>query len=279
MLAYSQFINVTNPPIFNSCTYTVVPPDNTICQLRVDFSALTLSQPSTDGTCNVDNIQISGGSSPVPTICGDNNGQHVYVAFSGTSSISITVSTTAATSFNRVWNLQLSLISCTSAYAAPAGCLQYYLDSSGIVQSFNYGSTANPTAGAIVGTRQMPNLNYGICIRSGAGQCSITYTPVRIGWFYIWEHNITETLVQQPSTDLFAFTLTGDVPASTAMVGTAAGGMQGADCTTDYLIIPNPTTGANDRFCGMGIAATTSECCLVCKVLIRIFSNKDFIFF
>lgn len=69
------------------------------------------------------------------------------------------------------------------------------------------------------------------------------------------------------------------MPASTAMVGTAAGGMQGADCTTDYLIIPNPTTGANDRFCGMGIAATTSECYLVCKVLIRIFSNKDFIFF
>ncbi|XP_062543488.1 uncharacterized protein LOC134210998 [Armigeres subalbatus] len=240
----TYFQNSGYPTPYNggtSCTYTVVPPDSTVCQLRVDFSAFTLAQPNADGVCTVDNIVIAGGSSPVPAICGDNNGQHVYVAFSGTSSITVTVSTTSSTSFNRVWNLQLSLISCTSAYQAPAGCLQYYLDSSGTVQSFNYGTAANAALNSLgmIGTRQLASQNYAICIRAGAGLCSITYSL--------------------PSGDNTAFTLTGDATSVSATnLGTAAVGEQGTACTTDFLIIPNPSGVNNDRFCGLGIATTTS---------------------
>nr|XP_019546318.2 uncharacterized protein LOC109416717 [Aedes albopictus] len=240
----TYFQNSGYPNPYNgggTCTYTVIPPDSTVCQLRVDFSAFTLSQPNGDGLCTVDNIQISGGSSRVPIICGDNNGQHVYVNFNGQNAITITVSTTAATSFNRVWNMQLSMISCTSTYAAPAGCLQYYLDSAGNIQSFNYGSSANSAFNALgmVGTRQMSNQNYGICVRAGADQCSISYNMA--------------------SGDLFAFTLTGDVLALTAaMLGTADVAMVGTDCTTDYLIIPNPSGVTTDRFCGMALVPVTS---------------------
>lgn len=173
-------MDLLNSSIYCSCSFTVIPPDNTVCQLRIDFSAFSLSQPDADGACVVDNIQISGASSRVPTICGDNNGQHIYASFSGQSSITIRVAMTATTSFNRLWNLQLSLISCTSAYAAPAGCLQYFLDRTGEVASLNYGSAANPALNGLgmIGTRQIANSNYGICIRSGAGQCSISYTLV-----------------------------------------------------------------------------------------------------
>ncbi|XP_029721877.2 uncharacterized protein LOC115263103 [Aedes albopictus] len=222
-----------------SCSYTVVPPDNTICQLRIDFGAFTLSQPNADGLCTVDNIQITGGSARVPVICGDNNGQHVYVPFSGTNSIQIRIATTGSVPFNRVWNLQLSLISCSSTFKAPAGCLQYFLGSSGSIQSFNYGQGANAALNAMMmpGTRQMANSNYGICIRKGVGICSVTY--------------------KVPTGDPYAFTVSGDAGATTP--GTAAAAQRGADCTTDYLIIPNPTGVSTDRFCGLGFTTTTSN--------------------
>jgi hypothetical protein len=41
---------------------------------RLDFVAFTTPQP-TAGTC-VDTFQVSGTTSVVPTICGDNTGQH-----------------------------------------------------------------------------------------------------------------------------------------------------------------------------------------------------------
>lgn len=165
----------------------MIPPDNTICQLRIDFGAFTVSQPNADGLCTVDNIQITGGSARIPVICGDNNGQHVYVPFSGTNPIQVKISTTGSVPFNRVWNLQLSLIACSSTYKAPAGCLQYFLGSSGSVQSFNYGRGTNAAlnANSMTGTRQMANLNYGICIRKGVGICSVTYRVVRINTYNI----------------------------------------------------------------------------------------------
>ncbi|XP_055534897.1 uncharacterized protein LOC129724216 [Wyeomyia smithii] len=240
----TYFTNTGYPSPFNgggTCTITVVPPDTTVCQLRVDFTTLTLAQPSGDGVCNVDNVQISGGASSVPVICGDNNGQHVYVAFNGIASIRITVSTTAATAFNRFWLMQLSMISCTSQYQAPAGCLQYFFPNTGIISSFNYGSAANPALNSLgmIGTRQLANSNYGICIRANAGNCAITYAL--------------------PTGDSFAFTMSNDATAVTAaMLGTAAVGASGAACTTDYLIIPNPTGLTADRFCGLGLASTQS---------------------
>ncbi|XP_055604565.1 uncharacterized protein LOC129752812 [Uranotaenia lowii] len=226
----------------HDCSFTVVPPDATICQLRIDFTAFSISQPDANGVCAIDNIQVSGGASSVPVICGDNNGQHVYVTFSGTNPIYINVMTTASTSFQRIWNLQLSLISCTSAFKAPAGCLQYFLSSSGEVASLNYGSSANPALNALgmTGTRQLANQNYGICIAAAAGMCSITYTL--------------------PTGDSFAFTMTNDATAvAAATLGTGAVGAQGVACTTDYLIIPNPTGINNDRFCGLGLDPITSN--------------------
>lgn len=96
----------------------------------------------------------------------------------------------------------------------------------------------------VEGTRQIAGLNYGICIRAAASQCSITYS--RVG------------------SDLFAFTVTGDVGAvDPALLGT--GTLQEQLCTTDYIIIPNPSQGGvllgsgSDRFCGLGLNPTTSK--------------------
>lgn len=58
--------------------------------------------------------------------------------------------------------------------------------------------------------------------------------------------------------------MTGDVGAVDPSL-LSTGTLQEQLCTTDYVIIPNPSQGGNlltsgsDRFCGLGLAATTSK--------------------
>lgn len=79
-------------------------------------------------------------------------------------------------------------------FTAPSGCLQYYFASSGIIRSFNYSPSPNSLSNSIGvdGSRQIANLNYGICIKATAS-CSITYRVL--------------------SSDVYSFTMTGDVGA------------------------------------------------------------------
>lgn len=127
---------------------------------------------------------------------------------------------------------------------APSGCLQYHLTESGVVRSFNYSPSPNSQANSIgvEGSRQVSNLAYGICFKM-ISSCSITYSVL--------------------SSDVYSFTLTGDVGAvDPAILSTST--LQEQTCTTDYIIIPNPSqngmvlSSGSDRFCGLGLAATTS---------------------
>ncbi len=80
-------------------------------------------------------------------------------------------------------------------FAAPNGCLQYYMQASGQVKSFNYKIDVtgdNPN--------HLANLNYAICIRMESGFCGIRYS--------------------QPSSDIFSFTLSLD--ATTITTGTVS---------------------------------------------------------
>ncbi|XP_053688704.1 uncharacterized protein LOC128737946 [Sabethes cyaneus] len=250
----TYFTNVGYPGSYNgggSCVFTINPCSASVCQLRIDFRSLTLAQPDGDGNCITDVLTITGGSSEVPVICGENSGQHVYVNFDDLNPITIRVATTAATSFNRQWNLQLSQIACASQFRAPDGCLQYHFGTTGTISSFNYGFGANPNLNVVgaIGTRQIAGQRYGICIRSGPDTCSITYSLPTNGGQY-------------------AFTVSGAADAlDPALIGQGAFGQNGLDCLTDYIVIPSPvvTDAAaagqvfTDRFCGLGIYSVTSQ--------------------
>lgn len=127
---------------------------------------------------------------------------------------------------------------------APRGCLQYHRAPSGVIRSFNYNPSPNslPNSIGVDGTRQIASMNYGICIRAADDMCTITYSTL--------------------SSDVYSFTLTGDVGAvDPILLGT--GTIQSQTCTTDFIVIPNPTqagqTLVSDRFCGLGLNPTTSE--------------------
>ncbi|KAL0902556.1 hypothetical protein ABMA27_000396 [Loxostege sticticalis] len=230
-----------------ACTITVNRCNTNVCQLRIDFLDLVLSQPDGDGNCVTDAITITGGNTVVPVLCGDNTGQTLYVDFNGNNAITITVTATLATTFARRWNIRLTQLGCDCPGIAPNGCLQYYTGTTGTINSFNYGGAANTllSASLVTGTRQMVNLNYGICIRMEAGFCSIQYA--------------------QAANDIYSFTLTGDVEgADNTVLGTALGASNNGACTTDFVVIPNPTVTATglpvgtDRFCGLGFVPVTT---------------------
>ncbi|XP_053624375.1 uncharacterized protein LOC128683128 [Plodia interpunctella] len=229
-----------------ACSIIVNRCNSGICQLRIDFTDLTLAQPDGDGNCVTDSITVTGGNTVVPTLCGDLTGQTIFVDFNGNTAITITVSATLATTFSRRWNLKLIQLGCDCPGIAPNGCLQYYTGITGTISSFNYGVAANTalSASLVTGTRQIANLNYGICIRMEAGYCAIQYAQTN---------------------DVFSFTVTGDVEgADNTVLGTALGAVNDGACVSDFVVIPNPTvvaTGAavgTDRFCGIGFVTVQS---------------------
>ncbi|XP_048488813.1 uncharacterized protein LOC105380153 [Plutella xylostella] len=232
----------------STCSLIVHRCNAQVCQLRIDFLDMVLAQPDGDGNCISDAVTITGGNTVVPVICGDNTGQTLFVDFAGNTPITITITATAATVFSRRWNIKLTQLGCDCPGIAPNGCLQYYTGTSGTITSFNYGTAANQalSTSLVTGTRQMVNLNYGICIRMEAGYCSIQYA--------------------QAAGDPYSFTVTGDVEGADATVlGTALGAANNGACTTDFVVIPDPVVAATqvpvgtDRFCGIGFVPVVSN--------------------
>ncbi|KAK5640484.1 hypothetical protein RI129_011295 [Pyrocoelia pectoralis] len=231
----TYFQNPSFPNIFtgaNTCSLTVQRCSEDICQIRIDFLSFSLAQPNGDGVCANDALIISGGAANLGRICGDNTGQHIYLDFNNGSNIDINIFTSSAITAGRQWNLRVAQIGCDSPSRAMSGCLMYYRGTSGTVRSFNYGQSV------AIGGRQLANMNYGVCIRTAPGMCSIQWSAT--------------------SGDSFAFTVSLDAQVPTALTGN--------NCETDYVIIPNGVTttadGAAlsaDRYCGSMFTPVTSS--------------------
>ncbi|XP_071050778.1 uncharacterized protein [Onthophagus taurus] len=236
----TYFVNEGYPAAYSGagcCTYTIQRCSPDICQVRIDFLSLTLAQPDGTGRCIYDALTITGGTSNIPIICGENSGQHVYVNFNDDQDIRIVIDTSADVDLARSWNIKVTQLACDCGTLAPPGCLMYYTNISGTVNSFNYGTTANGAlVGDVLGTRELANLNYGICIDPKPGYCCITWS--------------------QSGGDPYSFTLTGDTMALGNTLPT--GSVVGTDCTTDFVVIPNPQEVAADRFCGNAFPTLTS---------------------
>ncbi|KAK4320531.1 hypothetical protein Pmani_007689 [Petrolisthes manimaculis] len=176
-----------------ACTLTVNRMNTNICQVRLDFINLELSQPDYDGVCQDDFLTITGGVSPAPMLCGLNTGQHIYYDLDPNGGVvKVTVDRAISASLTRSWTIKVSQITCDSKFRAPVGCLQYFTDTTNTVNSFNFANTDV----FINGTRQLANMDYGVCIKRADNYCGIS-----------WEANY----------DLgrFGFTVT-DVPEATS---------------------------------------------------------------
>ncbi|KYN08528.1 hypothetical protein ALC62_00512 [Cyphomyrmex costatus] len=195
-----------------------------------------------NGTCFTRRECINYGGNPSGS-CANRLGTCcvLYIDFNGATPITISVDTNADFVFDRRWNIRIQQIACNSVCRAPNGCLQYYKTVSGTVMSFNFGTTENVRAPQI-GTRQMVNHRYGVCVRMALGYCNIEWSQV----------------------DTLSFSVSGDTGSfDPDIIGTALVAESGINCTTDFVIIPDPRENGvadnTDRFCGNGFITKTSD--------------------
>eukprot|EP00095_Tigriopus_kingsejongensis_P012505 snap_masked-scaffold221_size251850-processed-gene-1.8 protein:Tk12505 transcript:snap_masked-scaffold221_size251850-processed-gene-1.8-mRNA-1 annotation:"hypothetical protein SINV_00302" len=161
--------------------YTIRKCDPRVCQLRLDFESFSIQgtgnieetdtvRDTIGGVC-LDMFKVTTNTgSPIPTICGQNTGQHMYI------DLGCERSDTATLSFdfdgsdnNRLWEIKVSQIKCnTEGHPNGCGCLQYHTGLTGRFTSFNFLPTND---------NHLANQEYAICIRQEEGMCCIEYTP------------------------------------------------------------------------------------------------------
>jgi len=165
-------------------TYSVMPSNAAgICQLRLDFVDVALTQPAlANGCAGIDNIAIvaggAGGANGLnpPNLCGTLDGEHIYVA-TGKQNTAATITVTKVGVTNSHWQIRIREIECGSLSSPPNdGCLQYHTGTTGIIKSFNSG-----VAAPRIITLAANDINYNICIRQEAGHCTMNLSETRPG--------------------------------------------------------------------------------------------------
>ncbi|PBC33191.1 Cubilin [Apis cerana cerana] len=220
----TNFVNPNYPSTFDgttSCQLTLVKSHPTVCQFRLDFMHFNIRGPeTTNHQCIYDQFIVSGGN-PIPTICGNNAENHLYIdaGLGQTNPVTLTF-ITSGQSFARSWKIQISQIRCNTIYRAEEGCLQYFTGISGQIKSFNY----DPITGL-----QLSNQDYSICIRMERNFCGIQYMICPVDDKEAMSNNGTPMIQTMYSN---AFTLTGNTQA------TQIASMTGTICQTDWLTIP-----------------------------------------
>merc|ERR1712026_561815 len=149
--------------------------DSSVCAVKFDFINVQLKDPAAAGTCDDTLTVVTPARNPgagfVPgALCGVLTGQHVYVDVNtagGAMAATININNDN-TPFNRVWKILVQRIACNSPDLPPAGCLQFFTGLSGLITSFN-GARMNNAQ------QMIENQQYRVCIKRGAGMCSVTY--------------------------------------------------------------------------------------------------------
>jgi len=218
--------------------YMITKCSSEICQIRLDFIMGNFAQPvAATGVCTGDTVTVTASAGDrVPVLCGDITGQHLYFDAgdaSATGTVAIATNAANAAGGTKSWRIKVSQIECDSATRAPNGCLQYFLENTNTIQTFNWdgeSARANMDGGLLA------NQDYRACIRQNAGMCSIQWT----------ESVVTGTA------DAFDFNAVANIANAQHGIAQCAGAGPGIAGMT-YVQIPG-TTISNlptlDTFCG-----------------------------
>merc|ERR1711962_128693 len=145
----------------------VLTPSSEYVQMHLEFDGFDIVGP-TEGECDTDMFELTGytGSAQVPTLCGENAGQHMYVDLSkyDSSSDYMTLQIThGSTTYDRKWRIVVPYH--TSYQTTDPRCLQYFTAASGSITSFNYGTSP----------QNLNNQAYSVCFYN-ADYCDIGFT-------------------------------------------------------------------------------------------------------
>lgn len=212
-----------------ACSYNVVPSGATdICAIRLDFTQTTLNQPAgATGICGTDTLTVVGGATPQnsvgmipPLLCGTLTGQHLYLD-SARASTAATITVNVPVATTQTWRIKVAHIECNSRFAAPGGCLQWFMGNSGTVTSFNFDGTSTYVTGG-----NLHNQDYAVCFRQETGMCSIQFAQS---------------------------TLAAGMASFDLINGATAVSSEATNCIAAYLVIRSDVRASflsGDRYCG-----------------------------
>ena len=130
----------------------------------------TATPPATDGGACQDTFTVTTTTGQlIPTICGVNDGQHIYVDLGRGSDDKATITinlSSAASADMRMWQIKASQYAC-GANAPPEGCLQWFTGHSGRIETFNF---ANGLTNG-----HLADQDYSACVRQEEGFCCVEY--------------------------------------------------------------------------------------------------------
>jgi len=222
-------------PATQVCTHTILPLNNDICRIKLDFTTFNIAGPvvgtsapaalvattgGSIGSCTRDTFSVTNpGRFASPLICGVNTGQHIFVDASNSGNV-------AAFSFNddsvtRTYDIRVLQFECGDTQAGTTGCLQYFTGPTGTIASFNFPMGLTTVAATVT---HLSNQHYQACFRREVGRCAICYIPsVTIA---------TSAANVAATQSSFGISQDGDDD------GAAESGTDAGTCTTDYVTIP-----------------------------------------
>jgi len=237
--------------------YTICPCSDDICRIKFDFESFDIQGPTSQfytggsvpslvraanynnqvGQCMIDTFQIispSGRSSPL--ICGDNDNQHMIldIADQECLTVDLSIGTTTSASTTRELDIRIIQYRCGDEQGGPAGCLQYFENTSGKIRSFNFPDTTPGTTITAGYAVHLANQHYTACVRRGNGKEVICYVPCT----HIAGVSATATGSVPTASPSFGLSLSPNAAAQSG-VNTA--------CSTDYLWIPGGVD-SNEEF-------------------------------
>ncbi|KAK9886654.1 hypothetical protein WA026_017574 [Henosepilachna vigintioctopunctata] len=191
------------------CSYKIHLLPNT-CQVRLDFQKFLFNPPTEQQstttprqysyTCTGDSMTVTPNHYFIPTLCGNNNNQHVYVHLNRTIDsevlLQINFGDRSTSTTNKVpnpeWNIKVTQLECKATFdvfhpdkknvdddlraLAPLGALQYFTDNSGTFRTF--GLEEDPTTSTTQPSfTHTSNLRYAIAFKRYPNICGVKFHP------------------------------------------------------------------------------------------------------
>jgi len=151
-----------------AATYTINKCSTDVCSLRLDFETFSTAGPTTtsDVDASIDSLTITttpAQSLGLPVIGGINTGYHAYLDVGHEAGATATLSFAFGTSaLPRTWEIKVTQLECSNRSKPPPGCMQYFTQPSGRVESYNFQNTQH---------QHLHNQDYNICIRDSGYKC------------------------------------------------------------------------------------------------------------
>jgi len=181
-----------------SCTYNICPVTDGVRRIRLEMETFVIEPPFTPvldgaaggtvagadatdvwgqegsiGHCEGDSFVASSGVGSSPMICGTNSGQHMVLDTDGSMCVTAIFNFRSGGAQQRSYRIHVLQFGEFNDMGGPMGCLQYYTEQMGTVNTFNW---VGPVGATSV---HLANQHYNVCIRRRVAACRICWSPIQ----------------------------------------------------------------------------------------------------